>query len=326
MDQESEDCFVKAIQALHRACSQGGKSGGPGTSASTSTTQATQSDALQGVASMSSMIKITSDQMLIRPLFGTAACNLFMGRFFYDVLVESKNNNVIGLSCSLDDLWTAVKDMVTAELTVCKLAKRHGFPVLSFELQMPNSDYSVVQECPVQVQRADELHGLDQLDLGNPEWQFKLPPVVKLKQLVEKMKHMGCDDIAIKLSHSPIAGYQPGGQSGAGAGDAPQYNMAQAEVAITVSGIHPDGEVEAVFNHNQFINPTANSALPAPAEMVFTAKELIAAITFFHLFPGWPLYGCLDSTTWRFTIILVLNNEGNQQGSMMAYTVPGKVT
>jgi len=114
------------------------------------------------------------------------------GSLFDSYKIESKNNNEIAFELSLDNLLRALKSCVKASEVVFKLSKKNDLPFLSIliERRLTNQTMKIVQDIPVAILTAAQLSQYTEPQLPDPEVYILVPPLRKLRNVVDRMKNI----------------------------------------------------------------------------------------------------------------------------------------
>ncbi|KAJ1609508.1 Hus1-like mitotic and DNA damage checkpoint protein [Cryptosporidium canis] len=118
--------------------------------------------------------------------------------FFSDPILESKNDNIIGISLNPETLILPLRSSILARETTLRLSKRDSQNVLSFSMVIETkkmSTFQLTHDCKIDVLKSKITNNLipiyeDQRKFANdiPSTHFSIPPAKSLLRLLEKMK------------------------------------------------------------------------------------------------------------------------------------------
>ncbi|OII73031.1 uncharacterized protein cubi_02262 [Cryptosporidium ubiquitum] len=118
--------------------------------------------------------------------------------FFSEPVIESKNENIIGISLNPETLILPLRSSILARETTLRLSKRDSQNVLSFSMIIETkkmSTFQLTHDCKVDVLKSKITNNLiplgeDKKRFANeiPNTHFSLPPPKSLLRLLEKMK------------------------------------------------------------------------------------------------------------------------------------------
>jgi hypothetical protein len=111
-----------------------------------------------------------------------------------DYIIESLNENEIWLMITSSDMFLrALKSSLSASRILFKLTRKSGFPALSFEITFSGqggNDLFLTQDVPVTVLTQAETLDYNEPMVPDPEIHVMMPPLIKLKSIIEKMKSL----------------------------------------------------------------------------------------------------------------------------------------
>lgn len=118
--------------------------------------------------------------------------------FFSDPILESKNENVIGITLNPETLVLPLKSSILAKETTLRLSKRESQNVLSFSMIIETkklSTFQLIHDCKIEVLKPKIVNDL--IPLGDDKTRFfseisnihfSIPPPKSFLRLLEKMK------------------------------------------------------------------------------------------------------------------------------------------
>ncbi|OJT14004.1 Checkpoint protein hus1 [Trametes pubescens] len=137
---------------------------------------------------------------------------------FTEYRIQSNNNNEITISLSAEALLAALRsaagpstaqnssNSVASESEVTmKLAKKGDKSVLSFEITgvtPMNRRITVVQHVTVEVVRHADVERLKEPMCPEPDVHILLPPLAKLRMVVERLRPLSADGVTFRANHS----------------------------------------------------------------------------------------------------------------------------
>ncbi|EJD06814.1 cell cycle checkpoint [Fomitiporia mediterranea MF3/22] len=122
---------------------------------------------------------------------------------FTDYRIQSNANNEISLLLSPEALLQALRSAASSSDVVMKLAKKHAHPVLSFEIVLAlrgTRRASVAHDVLIDVLKPAEMARLKEPLCPEPDIHILLPPLQKLRTVVERMRSMA-DVLGIYANH-----------------------------------------------------------------------------------------------------------------------------
>ncbi|CUV06562.1 unnamed protein product [Cryptosporidium hominis] len=129
--------------------------------------------------------------------------------FFSEPVLESKNENIIGISLNPEALILPLRSSILAKETTLRLSKRDSQNVLSFSMIIETkkmSTFQLTHDCKVDILKSkitNELIplGEDGKRFGSeiPNTHFSLPPPKSLLRLFEKMKLVDSKYVEIEI-------------------------------------------------------------------------------------------------------------------------------
>ncbi|KAF7457776.1 cell cycle checkpoint [Cryptosporidium felis] len=117
--------------------------------------------------------------------------------FFANPIIESKNENIIGITLNPESLVLPLKSSIFARETTLRLSKRDSQSVLSFSMIVETkkmSTFQLIHDCKIEVLKPKlikELNPLGEDQRFSDEilnTHFSMPPSKTLLRLLEKMK------------------------------------------------------------------------------------------------------------------------------------------
>uniref|UniRef100_A0A0G4HP60 Checkpoint protein n=1 Tax=Chromera velia CCMP2878 TaxID=1169474 RepID=A0A0G4HP60_9ALVE len=133
-------------------------------------------------------------------------CQIPMKRLCETVLIESKRHDIIGVSIELEHLANALRYASAGEVTMLRLAKKDGVPVLCFEIRLAHPDSAndvamiITHQCFVEILPGEEAESLTTPGLeGLKEWRFFLPNFRQVKSCVERLRIAGGEEIVLEI-------------------------------------------------------------------------------------------------------------------------------
>ncbi|KAH9952913.1 checkpoint protein Hus1/Mec3 [Lactifluus volemus] len=127
---------------------------------------------------------------------------------FIDYRILSHSNNEITLNLPTDALSTALRsasaEHTSATEVVMKLAKKNNVPVLSFEIFGTTNlgrRVKVAHDVRIEVMKPADAAMLTEPRCPEPDVQIMLPPLAKMRAVVERMRSLS-DVIAVRANSS----------------------------------------------------------------------------------------------------------------------------
>jgi len=127
---------------------------------------------------------------------------------FTDYRILSHSNNEITLNLPTDALSTVLRsasaDHTGANEVVMKLAKKNSLPVLSFEIfgtTHMGRKVKVAHDVRIEVMKPADVALLTEPRCPEPDVQIMLPPLAKMRTVVERMRNLS-DVIAVRANSS----------------------------------------------------------------------------------------------------------------------------
>ncbi|KAH9953684.1 cell cycle checkpoint [Russula dissimulans] len=127
---------------------------------------------------------------------------------FTDYRILSHSNNEITLNLPTEALSTALRsasaEHIGANEVVMKLAKKNNLPVLSFEIfgtTHMGRRVKVAHDVRIEVMKPADVAMLTEPRCPEPDVQIMLPPLTKMRAVVERMRNLS-DMIAVRANSS----------------------------------------------------------------------------------------------------------------------------
>ncbi|KAK6588065.1 Hus1-like mitotic and DNA damage checkpoint [Cryptosporidium xiaoi] len=129
--------------------------------------------------------------------------------FIGDPIIESKNNDIIGISLNPDSLILPLKSSILAKETTMRLSKRESHNVLSFSMAIETkklSTFQLIHDCKIEVLKSKIVNGLvpigddkSRFDDEMPNIYFSTPSPRSFLRLLEKMKLVDSKYIKVEI-------------------------------------------------------------------------------------------------------------------------------
>jgi len=202
-------------------------------------------------------------------------------RLFREYRIESRRGNRIDLEAQIPNLIHVFQSCATCDRTTLRLSNgRDGKPILSFEFALAGTvaDHRVEQEVPVRVIPEQEADLICEPPLPEPEYQIELTSLQRMKNVLDKMRAVGAQHVALEASKEPLlAGGVAASDSTAAAGKARLRMVAEAEL-VSIATTFPS--LALVMEGKQGPSPEGPVCLLLSLrrlEQVLAAFQLVAA-------------------------------------------------
>ncbi|KAL7069186.1 hypothetical protein ACR3K2_04430 [Cryptosporidium serpentis] len=134
--------------------------------------------------------------------------------FYSGYIIESKHDNIIGISMNPESLILPLKSASLAKETSLRLSKRDHQNVLSFTMTVEtkkSSTFQLVHDCSIDVMKAQYVDDLIPFaeslncEIGIPNIHFSIPPAKLFHRLLERMKLVGSKFVNIQIIYNKDA-------------------------------------------------------------------------------------------------------------------------
>lgn len=227
-------------------------------------------------------------------------------RLFREYRIESRRGNKIDLEAQLPNLLHVFQSCANCERTTLKLGNgRDGKPILGFEFSLAGTvaDHRVDQEVPVRVIPECEAEMICEPQLPEPEYQIELlPNLQRLKVVLEKMRAVGAQHVAVEATKDPAAT-----GTGASPGTARLRLVAEAEL-VSIATTFPS--LALVMEGKQDSSPDG------PVQLLLSLRRLEQVLSAFQLVGADAHIACV--LEGRALVLYALLPQS--LGSLISYT------
>lgn len=233
-----------------------------------------------------------------------------VSRLFQEYRIESKRGNRIALEAPIANLVHVFHNCASSDRTTLRLANgRNGLPTLCFEFALAGNvaDHRVEHEVPVRVVPEAEADAIVEPALPEPEYQIELPPnLSRLKSVLEKMRAVGAQHVAVEAAREKQAGTAVA--VGAGAADRAWLRVTAEAELVTIASTFPSLALV-----------TEGKAAPAPegpVRLFLSLRRLAEVLAAFQLISADAHIACVLEN--RALVLYALLPYG--LGSLISYT------